>query len=850
MSNLKRVLTVLLVVAFMAMSIVPAFAATATPADVKGTVYENAVAKLGSLGILTGFPDGTFQPDGTVTRAQMAAVVIRALGYDSTAKAAAGATKFSDVGAGHWASGYVNLASSLGIINGYPDGTFKGDDKVLYEQAVTMILRAMGYETLAVKKGGYPSGYMLVAGDKKVIKDVKGVSGTPAPRGMVAQLVNNALTIKMYGVTSVNDNGVATYGEVADTFLSKLGMTEVDDQWVTGTASTDTSLDSNQFTAGGTKYTVADGYTVDFESVLGQKVNLWKNSDGNVIAVESKTAASDIVSVKEIEELTYDASGNVTKMKVKKSDDKEVTYDVYGKTIGATLNQDVYSAANTLAVINTPVYGATTVKSDTFETKKEAYQVTLTVDGTDVKFINALVFSDPEKVSADPTINTVSSVIWLAGRQLQSDADTKVAKYVVIKNGKAADVKDIKKDDIIMVARNNAASGDIKNTKYYFIATDATVSGNLDSASPTLTAATKVKVDGTSYDVSAFAGSGTGKISVPTDAGNKVKLWLDKDGKVWAIDKDSVSNDKYAVVSKVAKSIDFGDATYKVKLVLPDGSSTTYNVDKDAGTDIINLIDGNYTKADPTVNTLIKYHLNSSSVIDSATVSANDAGFHGSANIDGDRDKVTIDATTYYAAKDVIAFNVKASDSSVQVMKWDSITGSTNAATVTSIFKNDDGDIAAILIYNSAISGSAKYALVSSVSTIKDAYAVDAYINGTLTTLITSDRTVVNDAYIKGGAVVTYALDANGKANSIAVVTGVYAVPEADLQAVDVDRNRIKVNNTYYYLSSDGCQIYSDKDGDGATVQALTLGNLYTNMKVKVFTDVKGDARVIVVTKW
>ena len=84
--------------------------AAAAPEDVVGTEFEEAVVRLVALGIIDGFPDGTYKPGEPVTRAQFAKIVVASLGVGEAAQYAQGATKFSDVPADHWASGYINVA--------------------------------------------------------------------------------------------------------------------------------------------------------------------------------------------------------------------------------------------------------------------------------------------------------------------------------------------------------------------------------------------------------------------------------------------------------------------------------------------------------------------------------------------------------------------------------------------------------------------------------------------------------------------------------------------------------------------------------------------------------------------
>ena len=89
-------------------------------------------------GIISGFPDGTFQPDGEVTRAAAAIMIGRALDLDGEQKE----TGFSDVGAEQKASGYIASAVEEGIIQGYPDKTYRPDATVTRGQMAIFLSRA------------------------------------------------------------------------------------------------------------------------------------------------------------------------------------------------------------------------------------------------------------------------------------------------------------------------------------------------------------------------------------------------------------------------------------------------------------------------------------------------------------------------------------------------------------------------------------------------------------------------------------------------------------------------------------------------------------------------------------
>lgn len=201
MFNLRK--TLALVVVFVMALGVGATAATFPDVSDDAT-YAEAVTILNSLKIFEGDDQGNFRPDDTITRAEVVAVVLRAQGSGDAAAGAKGNTVFSDVGADHWAAGYINIATQLGIVNGFPDKTFKPGDPVTYEQATKMIVAALGYGPKAEMQGGYPGGYLIIASQERIATGAAGKAGEPAKRSIVARLVFNALEVKMLEQTGFN----------------------------------------------------------------------------------------------------------------------------------------------------------------------------------------------------------------------------------------------------------------------------------------------------------------------------------------------------------------------------------------------------------------------------------------------------------------------------------------------------------------------------------------------------------------------------------------------------------------------------------------------------------------------
>ncbi len=171
------------------MLICSASAATVFPDVDEDAPYADAAEYLSEIGVMQGDAQGNFNPDKTVTRAQMAAIICRMLG--ETENLAVDGGRFTDVQEAYWANRYIVKAAELGIISGYQNGSFKPENTVTYEQAVTMIVRVMNLEESALAAGGYPSGYVSVAEEYGFTHQLLTQSGDLMTRGQIAILVYN-----------------------------------------------------------------------------------------------------------------------------------------------------------------------------------------------------------------------------------------------------------------------------------------------------------------------------------------------------------------------------------------------------------------------------------------------------------------------------------------------------------------------------------------------------------------------------------------------------------------------------------------------------------------------------------
>ena len=230
MNNLKRVLSLGLTGAMLSgMMLVGASAASKDFTDADEITHTEAVSVMSTLGVLAGKDTGAFDPNGTVTRAEMAKIicVMRNGGVDPTLGSAT-TSMFSDT-ANHWARSYIEYCANLGIIAGQGDGTFNPDGQVTGAAAAKMLLVAMGYDSDIFGFTGidWELNVNYEANDAKLYDEIKGIdTSVGLSRDNTAQMAYNALDayIMDRSFDKVASSGEITYKydkSTTETFLNK-----------------------------------------------------------------------------------------------------------------------------------------------------------------------------------------------------------------------------------------------------------------------------------------------------------------------------------------------------------------------------------------------------------------------------------------------------------------------------------------------------------------------------------------------------------------------------------------------------------------------------------------------------
>ena len=216
----KRIVSALLALCLLAsLGTLPAAAAGANTArtfsDVTDLDTAAEIESLQLLGVLDGFSDGSFRPAATLTRAQFCKMAVYAMGCSKELGKYSTVTVFPDVKPSHWAASCINLASKgKAIILGFADGYFRPDSTVTYAQAVTILMRQLGY-TDADVGGLWPAGYLAEAESIGLTRNLGLTASAALTRGDAAKLFANLLRC------DTKDGGAfaATLGETVNNVI-------------------------------------------------------------------------------------------------------------------------------------------------------------------------------------------------------------------------------------------------------------------------------------------------------------------------------------------------------------------------------------------------------------------------------------------------------------------------------------------------------------------------------------------------------------------------------------------------------------------------------------------------------
>lgn len=342
----KRILSMILMLTMVfSLIVVPNTVSAATYYDTADTDYELAVEVLSALGIMGGYTDGSFLPYNTITRAEMVSVAVKLAGINGYSEEAPDDMElFNDMyDYDGWASGVIAIAKTAGIARSDEDGNFNPDMSTTYEEALQMVVAALGYGHQAVSRGDTLNDYVYVAQRLGLTKKLDTAMGQNITRADVAKLVYNALTVDLMLPTSYSVDGtVVTYEAVEgvnalntyfDVYEVKGIITETEYAAIDG----DTTVEEMQVLINDEAFNIG---STDIASYLGYYATVYaleaEDSTDNrtIIAYSVKNVKNNTITINadDIEEVTSSVDGYTFEYWANKNTDKKTKEAVTSAT--------------------------------------------------------------------------------------------------------------------------------------------------------------------------------------------------------------------------------------------------------------------------------------------------------------------------------------------------------------------------------------------------------------------------------------------------------------------------------------------------------------------------------------
>ncbi|OQB15186.1 MAG: Surface layer protein precursor [Firmicutes bacterium ADurb.Bin193] len=545
MSRFKRI-SAIAIACTMVFGLLTSFvSASPLPADVVGTKYEEPVELLRALDIMVGDAEtGAFRLQDGILRSEFAKIAVYLAGLAEVAESSMGTTKFPDVVEGHWATGFINVAAQQGYVIGDDVGTFRPDDKITYAEAITVIVRILGYEPSAMSAGGFPTGYTVVAGQIGLLKNgvVSTGSDVATTRGTVAIMAANSLTINMMEKTSFGVN--ETYEVVDKQILTeKLDVTKNYGQITANYVSSLTGPSSlredevNILGDNGETVTYKTGKTnaADFlaRNVIYYVKDNGENEDPELILVRNNANKNDELKVPaaNIKVLTGDADEDKT---LEYWENKDTDKNAKKATITADAKvfyNGVATSDYDLSNLNDLESGSVTLL-DTTRTDEYNYVF--------VTEYRNLVVDEVSLVSH--RVNDKYNLL-----SLTLDPEDKSVKFSITKNGEKIGLADLKEWDVLSVAMDNANPAEA--TVINVVVSDKAVVGKVEEID-----GEKRMIGGALYEIAKnYIDANQPEIYLDDEG----TFYLDIEGRIAAVDTKTVvgSNYAYLVDAEMAGTI-------------------------------------------------------------------------------------------------------------------------------------------------------------------------------------------------------------------------------------------------------------------------------------------------------
>jgi len=582
---------------FIALMLILPLGSFVPEAEAHSFTYDEMAAMLNAMDIFHG--DGTgYNFYGGLTRAQFTKLAVAASVYKTGVPAITNTSPFADVPRTHWAAGYVKVAVVNSIVSGYPDSTFRPEGAVKTEEAVTILLKMLGY-TNEDFGSEWPYGQMGIAANIGLLDDVSSKIGEHMKRIDAVAMIYNMLTLNT---------------KQGQPYLGTLGYQLTEDAVIIASSKQDTTIDSDRvFTSAGTLkirsnfdyshvgrtgdmliktanneiagfFPRAQGvatYTVDsvrgediWVTVGGVSKMLGAQTNTTVYEKTSKSTLSAMLSqINEGDSVTVvtNEAGNISYMLLGLTDDRVFdgsNAEVYA--VSAVLGGDIIvtkdGVTETLDLpSNTTAYydSAKTSYSSLASMASVGDTVSVVRDsGGNVRYVSV----DRSKLEG-PYTAAGSSVLSTYG--IPSDAE-------ILKGGVKSAASDIKANDIVYYSKT-------LNTVWVY---SEKKTGIYESASPGIEFPESITLSGVSYKIETTEAFKKLAANGSFNYGSTVTLLLGRNGEIADVVSPSASEELVGFVISVG-SKQFTNSSgakytsYYANIAAPDGTLYEYATEKD-----------------------------------------------------------------------------------------------------------------------------------------------------------------------------------------------------------------------------------------------------------------------------
>ncbi|MBM6852498.1 S-layer homology domain-containing protein [Oscillibacter valericigenes] len=790
---MKKFLSLVLALV-MTMSLVTVSAGAEDFADDGEITYKEAVDVISALGIVDGYSDDSFRPDGVLTRGAAAKIICNLILGPTTAEAlSAGTAPFKDVPVTNTFAGYITYCSQQGIISGYADGTFRPTGTLSGNAFMKMLLGALGYDSSI-------EGYTGANWTVNVIKQAVGIGLDDGNDNFVGSQAVTREEAALYAFNMLNATMVE-YDQQNTIVVGDITINTTSSRKDrANTTDSDGNIDRDRLMQFAELYftdlSKRSGTTDEFE----RPSTTWrlKSQTIGTYADEADVTYTSTVKVGDIySDLGLDDG----------IDDSDVTLYVDGKDVTSTWGAgDIVRGSR----VNATASGNGAVTQVFYD--EDADTITIVVVNT--------------------YVGKVSSV-----RNASSTRDAYVTLDVgdsFTGPGGTYDTDEFDKDDIVYYTYSYKTGEKCIESMGLAESVTGTMSRYTTEGS--------VTVAGTKYDANVKSADNIKQMASTVDRSEDVTVYLDPYGYGLYVDADT--SVEYAVVlNYTAQAGDFND-TAKAKLLFTDGTTATVEVD-------VSAIDTSGTFTTPTGGKLSKYDIvsysiDSDDVYDLNLVADSQAGKAGGsfslnngsntfsitdgnkANVNGSKNTTAADGKTIFLVADTsgdkTTYSVYEGFANVPTIKHNGGTAgavavfmdsTSNGSPATVVFIEKNDDMTMISDNEDVIYIKGSNDLQSYTSDLGYFYEYDAFINGEEGVVRTSDQykydaLVYGPIYNEKGIMTGAQSQASAGANTYAGNGNVSNLVGTDSVTNDV----IKLGNKHFAYTSDVNTYFIDVDGN------------------------------------